>query len=895
MQRAAMGLMGDASCRRPAVAAFALVSCGILISNAAPDVGSGVWLVAALAAGVGLSLAPGVWARLALGVAVVCLGAGWFALRVHETPADFIGRAMPDGRDTPLVIEGVATESARTSEGGRGRLGRFLAIPPSSSFPVRVERAVTPDGGSLRAVGEMRVLSREVVDDVRAGDRVRITGMARGVEPPRNPGGSDSRLWSAQRLEAGALRVPARGLIERLPPSDSAWSTVRSRWWSIVGAMRERTRSVLMGAIERSPDDAHSAGRALLAAMLLGERGEPLRDVEVTFQRLGLAHMLAISGLHLGALAWAALLALRATGDRGWVEPVIIALVVLAYMIIVPAKTPVMRAGIMTLAFLLAEALGRRYDRVNTLAWIGVVILAWRPMELFAAGFQLSFGVVAALMLLAEPLRTRWFGERPDPDTLSAGAKAIEILKDWISAAVAAWAVSAPIIAHHFGIFSPLGAITTVLLAPALLAMLAIGYLMLIASAIAPSVGAVIGPALTALGSLTTQVAFLFDGGPWAAVYLPRLSVAWAVGMTMVIVVWLQRGAKSWRLRIALAVMAAWLAGACLDDGLDAHTSARIDTLAVGDGTCILVRARACAGCRSGERACDVHGAPEVMAQRRLGEPTHQEPTQQEIGGRVFVTDSLLWDCGSLRLTLGEREIPRALRALGAWRVRTVVISHEDLDHYSALPDIVGPLGVRTVLVGESFLREVEERPRGPVAFVRDEMERQGIRVLAVAAGDVVEVGGARLTFLSPPAGSVWRRANDASLVARLDVGTEAGERRFLFTGDIEAEAIASLLESEADLRANVMEAPHHGSARAFAIDFVARLDPEMVVQSTGPRRAGDDRWEDVRAARTWWTTATDGAVSVRFLRDGRIEGAGFREQEADPGRVDRHRAGSER
>ena len=99
-----------------------------------------------------------------------------------------------------------------------------------------------------------------------------------------------------------------------------------------------------------------------------------------------------------------------------------------------------------------------------------------------------------------------------------------------------------------------------------------------------------------------------------------------------------------------------------------------------------------------------------------------------------------------------------------------------------------------------------------------------------------------------------------------------------LFTGDIETEAMAALIEGGADLRADGAEAPHHGSARPAAYDFVMRVDPAVVVQSTGPRRLGDERWESVKRGRSWRTTAAEGAATIEFRGDGSVVDWSWRE-----------------
>ncbi|MBL0922826.1 MAG: MBL fold metallo-hydrolase, partial [Phycisphaerales bacterium] len=278
--------------------------------------------------------------------------------------------------------------------------------------------------------------------------------------------------------------------------------------------------------------------------------------------------------------------------------------------------------------------------------------------------------------------------------------------------------------------------------------------------------------------------------------------------------------------------------------GLPEWEAARVDTLAVGDGTCHLVRS-----------------------------------------GR----DAALWDCGGSAPGLGVRFIPGAVRALGAWKVRTVVISHPNLDHFFGLLDVIEPLGVRRVVVGEAFASAAAARPSGPEATALASLLRLGVRVDLAGAGDVLALGGARLEFLGPLRGQVFDDANDASLVARLSVATSAGERRFLLTGDIERPGMRALLARGVDVGADVLEAPHHGSAAGGAPEFfIEAARPSVVVQSTGSGRVGDERWDGAKRGRVWWTTAADGAVWTSFGRDGEVR-TGAHAAGAGP---DRRRAG---
>jgi competence protein ComEC len=224
--------------------------------------------------------------------------------------------------------------------------------------------------------------------------------------------------------------------------------------------------------------------------------------------------------------------------------------------------------------------------------------------------------------------------------------------------------------------------------------------------------------------------------------------------------------------------------------------------------------------------------------------------------------------------------VPRAVRALGAWHVRTAIVTHPNLDHFNALVEAAPQLGLERVLTTRLLLDRAAARPASAEAFLLEQLRAKGIRVEAVSAGDTLAVGPLTLEFLSPPADASWPADNDHSLVAELrdTSGPARGRALALFTGDIQAPAIEWIRSRRPSLSATVMEAPHHGSAKDAAMRFVDAVAPRVVLQSTGPSRAGDARWEGVRAGRVWWCTATHGAAWVEFGADGSIRSGATRE-----------------
>jgi beta-lactamase superfamily II metal-dependent hydrolase len=91
-------------------------------------------------------------------------------------------------------------------------------------------------------------------------------------------------------------------------------------------------------------------------------------------------------------------------------------------------------------------------------------------------------------------------------------------------------------------------------------------------------------------------------------------------------------------------------------------------------------------------------------------------------------------------------------------------------------------------------------------------------------------------------------------------------------TGDVQRAGIAGLEAAGVDPSATVVEVPHHGSAEPAAMRFVERSGAAVALQSTGPARLDDDRWDGVRAGRRWLVTARHGAVWAWIRERGAVE-----------------------
>ncbi|MEO1510496.1 MAG: ComEC/Rec2 family competence protein [Planctomycetota bacterium] len=810
------------------IAAFAGFAAGLLIARELPTALTAAWAGLGAVFAAAAVLLRGKASTFALVIALLGAGGATWSARVHDRAPDSAAAHLetlivnaPEGRPVLLDVEGIALQDPELVRSARGALTEHVPPFMRSADRQRVRIAVrtlhTPDGP--RPASGVAIVQAEPEIAIRAGDRVRVLGRASIGGAVSNPGTPDFSASARVRGDSFWLDASDPSLVRRIDhPS------LGSRAFDTVAAVLAAPRRSARAIIDRATDD-DDAG-ALVRGLLLGEREQDGPGLAGAFQRIGLAHLLSVSGFHVAVMAFVALFVVRATGDRGWVEPALVALAIVLYMLVVPVRAPILRAGAMVVALLVSDALGRRHDRLALLAWVGVAVLVWRPTELWTIGFQLSFGLVAWLLVIAEP--------RPDRPTLDAfedpAARplwrgALAWLADMARATAACWSVSIPLVLFHTGALAPLAVAATLITVPLIVLTMWLGFTMLLLGLVAPPLIEPIAVALGLFAGACTVIVRWFDTVPIATVYLPAVSLAWTVFATG-IALWLWRRGRlrsvlSWLLP---AFALAWLAAeARFSERLPGDVKLRATMLDVGNGTAIVVESGA---------------------------------------------DAMLWDCGSFRESIGARTIPNACRAIGAPRVRTVVITHANIDHFMGLLDIASRLGVREVVTGESFVRAAESD--GAARAVLDALRDKSITHRVVSAGDSIDVANATLEILHPPAGFVPRQENDASLVARVVAGDSAPT--LLLTGDIQDEAMAMLMESGTDLSADVIELPHHGSARDAAYEFVREVNPSVVLQSTGIQRLDDPRWDSVREDRVWLATPRHGAVQADLLSDGTIK-----------------------
>ena len=607
---------------------------------------------------------------------------------------------------------------------------------------------------------------------------------------------------------------------------------------------------------------------SLYKAILIGDKTDVPPGILEDFKAIGCMHILAISGMHMGLLAFVlysscSWLLKRSTRLMLHISvrktAVIVSLVPLAvYAMVAGFNTPVVRALIMTCILSMAVVLNRNKSIVNSVAMAALIILIWHPTSLFTASFQLSFAAVLAIATLYPRLSANFFSEKDGTgpaekiDDTPAG-KIILWLKVGIFISITALAGTAPLLVHHFNRISLISPVTNILIEPLIcLWSLIIGLL----ACISIPFSAPIAAHLFHIGGwgldTATWIAARFAGLPFSCLWLTTPSAAEIILYYILLVgllyTFLYTPARPRLMKALLCTCLVLLVGIPIVTTVlrktNSQTTVTVLDVAHGSATHIILP--------EGKNILIDGGGP-----------------------------------ASARFNVGERIIAPYLWKNRISRIDEVIISHPHADHYNGLYFIFKRFRPKTLWVNGQF-------GRSPGYDRLLELARQlGITINVCQPGTVVcEGGDAALVCIANPLqtgssastkkfgtdnGANSTQFNSASLVLKL-VHKNRKNRRgtsFLFTGDISREEEEELLATHKHaIAAEILLAPHHGSGTSGSWSFLEAVSPDYLVISTG-KSTGSQRTATHlekfchRFGAKLLTTAQNGTISFTVTGNG--------------------------
>ncbi len=654
------------------------------------------------------------------------------------------------------------------------------------------------------------------------GDWIEVMGHLARPGPPRNPGAFDFRAYLRARGIDCLVRCEHPDAVQVLTarPQGFLAALARSlaRWrhalrvecdWTLQQYLSPRTypvaTSLLLGGYTQMPDEVRDA-----------------------FAESGTMHLLAISGLHVGILAGLIYALCRLLNTSTASTAIIVLGTILAYAFITDHRPPVLRATVLACVVVAALPWARRASGMNTLAISAIVVLLWRPTDLFDVGAQLSFLAVMGIIWVSRWTNGRWqdlfrrrpSGLEPEPSVISSWTRpVVRWLGDAHLLTGAIWLLTLPLTLAVFHLASPIGFVVNVVLVPYSALVLACGFALLVVGLLAPWAAAVPGLAFdfTLRGML--NVVEWSAGTPWGHLYLPGPPGWWLFGWYSLLAIatgWVPAPvSRPWMWRL----LALWTIGG-LAWGLRPHArdGLRCTFLAVGHGGAIALELP--------------HGR------------------------------TLLYDVG----TFGDgqraqRAVQEALWLRGISRIDAVIVSHADVDHFSGVTGLLQTMPVGQLFIAQSFL----DFDQPAVTELCETASVRGVSVRLLHARERLLADPAvELDVLHPPPGPGDLLDNANSLTLRIRY---AG-RTILLTGDLEGPGLSTLLDCPGE-DIDVLQSPHHGSRAANPPQLAAWAQPEVTVVSTGQRGLVEPLRRVYGDQCRVLSTAESGAVTVEIAPNG--------------------------
>jgi competence protein ComEC len=254
---------------------------------------------------------------------------------------------------------------------------------------------------------------------------------------------------------------------------------------------------------------------ALLEGIMFGKRGALPQEIREAFSNVGVAHILAVSGLHVMLVLFIFFTFFRVLRLSSRSSAGLSIIFVVFYALIVGGRPSVIRASLMAVAGLFALILERDRDLCTSIALAAFIILLINPLSLFEISFQLSFMVVLSIIYLTPYLKSI----------------TLKFLPRWIalslSVSLSAWLGALPLIAYYFNKVSPLAVIANLVVVPLTGIVVALGFLTSFSGIVSPGLARILGAAnWLALSGLIKAVK-LFSCLPYAfiSVSLPLIFV----------------------------------------------------------------------------------------------------------------------------------------------------------------------------------------------------------------------------------------------------------------------------------------------------------------------------------------------------------------------------------
>lgn len=633
----------------------------------------------------------------------------------------------------------------------------------------------------------------DTFQNIPVGKTVLLKGQISGLQEARNPGNFDQKsyyvkegicgiVWSEQILK---VTGEEKRLQEKL-------YQIRIEW--------KRTLMQILGEKQGG----------VLSAILLSEKSVMDEEIKEIYQKNGISHILAISGLHISFIGLGIYKIFRKLGIAYLISGGLALLVLGGYVIMIGITISVVRAFVMLILKIGADISGRVYDLPTALALSATITIAYQPLYLIDSGFLMSYGAILGVILVLPALKKLFSCKYKRMEEMLSGV-AINIMLF-------------PVLLYFYFTFPTYSVFLNLIAVPLVPFILSMGFLGSLCLCLNQTIGTCLIVLAGKMLIILEKVAEVFNRFPGKQIVFgqPRfwqiLIYYLILSSVLILVLKCQDAEKIKRARkyiclVFVASITMFYAEHWTESRL------QITFVDVGQGDGIFMKSP---------------------------------------GGQAYFIDGGSSDVNEV----GKYRIEPFLLSQGVGELDYVFLSHADSDHYSGMEEMIQrqDVGVRIkrLVLPENYSSD-------PTFFRLIELAREyDTEVLVMEAGMQIKDGRLNITCIQPDDTYEKITGNAGSMVLDIDYD----DFSMLCTGDVEAEGEERLIKNLTRKEYDVLKVAHHGSKNSTTTEFLKQVTSEIAIISAGKgNRYGHPHEDTIKRLQSMgcrvYSTIGNGAITL--------------------------------
>lgn len=517
---------------------------------------------------------------------------------------------------------------------------------------------------------------------------------------------------------------------------------------------------------------------SIIKSIILGDDSFLSEEYINSFRKLGLSHILAVSGLHIGIIFGFLIYVLDLLKVHRKISMVISIIIIWIYACLIGFPASVLRASIMFSFLIIGKLVHKRYDSLNTLSLTGLILLIYRPLWVFSVGFQLSF-IATFTILLFLPYMNRIINIKNKK------------IKTALVIVLTAQIGVLPISMYYFNELQTLSLIANLIIAPILTIGIITGFLIILTSLISIKISIIIGffgnIILNTSNSITNTLVELtsLNISIKSPSYIEIVFYYLALFVILRIID-IREMDKCFQNCIYINFLVAIVIGIFINSSQDNISLEFID---VGQGDACLVRLK-------------------------------DKNILIDTGGNIFGD-----------FDIGENILLPYLKKTGVKTLDAVFLSHFHADHVKGLIPLFENIDIKDIFIGYESL----ENPLYEEIIKSSKENDVTVNLVTIRNGVNLDKTSS-IEVLHPPKDTKgYEGENDKSLVFVLKVYN----REVLFTGDIEQKSEDYIVKNNDKRKVDVIKVPHHGSKTSSKKELIEHFDPKVAIIQLGKNNFG--------------------------------------------------------